>query len=307
MGARSHRIRQKISYTRGDELQRIRTSVNIDTKKDSPNDLASYAPKKLDFSSGLDELGRIINFGATSKIPEAYRAVVDDAVQSALCRFPGQIHSMYICGSVSRGTAQPGESDLDVCVLLLDEPPPEQEAEFTELAHGVAARHPIISKLDYSVVELSSATSPEQRHGWQFWLKGCCVNLWGEDITTGMELSVPCLELAYGLNGDVRLHIQKALSGLTEENVGARSRSIAKKLVRTAYSLIAADDRSWYTDVERCAGAFVVHHPEHAAQMAALAEIAKNGSDLPTLRRLLESFGQQIIELFERETAKVRK
>lgn len=265
------------------------------------------ASKEAEHARGVDELGRIINLSATSKIPNHYRAAVDDAVQSALRGFPGEIHSMYIYGSVPRGTARPGESDLDVSALLYDEPTAAREDEFAKIAQGVVARHPIITKLDYDVGGLLLATSPEQRYGWHYWLKCCSANLWGEDITLRMEPHVPCLELAHGINGDIASRVDKALRGLTEENVKERSSAIAKKLARTAYSLIAAEDRSWHTDIQRCAAAFVNHHPGYTEQMALLVEIAINGASVATLRSLLDGFGREIIELFELNVAGLRK
>ncbi len=116
-----------------------------------------------------------------------------------------------------------------------------------------------------------------------------------------MEPHIPSLELAYGINRDIAPRVEKALRGLAEENVEELSRAIAMKLMRSAYSLIAAEDRSWHTDVQRCAAAFVNHSPEHAAQMAVLVEIANNGTTVATLREVLEDFGRYIIELFDRK------
>ncbi len=140
---------------------------NVDINKNSQtfSEAESSASKEAVYAKGLDELGYIINFSAADKISEQYRTVVEDAVQSALRRFPGEIHSIYVYGSVPQGTAVPGKSDLDVSALLYDEPTDARESEFAEIAQGVVARHPIITKLDYDIGGLSLATSPEQRYG----------------------------------------------------------------------------------------------------------------------------------------------
>jgi predicted nucleotidyltransferase len=67
---------------------------------------------------GLDH-GFIAREGALERVPPAFEPVVG-ALKSAIAAAfgPGRLHGAYLYGSIPRGMAVPGVSDLDVLVVL---------------------------------------------------------------------------------------------------------------------------------------------------------------------------------------------
>jgi len=252
--------------------------------------------------NGLDEKGKIQHPPSLNLTQPEYCEVVQDAIDSALARFPDRIHSMYLYGSVGRGAAVPYHSDLDVSAILYDKPSAEDENAFVEVANEVCARHQVITKLDYDVGSLAEIQEPGQEYCWHYWLKQCSVNLWGEDLTTQMAELEPSKELALGINSDVKARVAGALRGLTPENSTTKGQAIAKKLLRAAFSLVSAEDGSWHTDVSACGKIFTKHKPEFTEQVQESLRIIRDGASEEQVRAYLDTFGTNIIRLFENES-----
>ncbi len=72
---------------------------------------------------GLDRDGAIAREGARDRVPAAFVPVVD-AARAHITETIGstRLHSAYLYGSIPRGTATPGVSDLDLQLALHDEP-----------------------------------------------------------------------------------------------------------------------------------------------------------------------------------------
>ncbi|MDH6624299.1 hypothetical protein M2271_002101 [Streptomyces sp. LBL] len=79
--------------------------------------MAETAPSK-----GLDAQGCIAREGSLGRIPHAFRPVVAAARDRVLDLFGSRLHSAYLYGSIPRGTARVGRSDLDLLVALNEEP-----------------------------------------------------------------------------------------------------------------------------------------------------------------------------------------
>jgi len=248
-------------------------------------------------SRGIDENGFIINPCGLDKVKPLYREVVVDALESAISLFEGKIHSVYLYGSVGKGTAVPYHSDLDISVILFDEPDASLLERFEVLSEEVFRRNPIISKLEYDVGSYQEVMRPEERYHWHYWVKHTA-NLWGEDLTTQIAPFRPSIELAYGLNKDLKKRLDKVLVGLTEENARSRGKAIAKKVIRTAYSLIAEEDGSWYTDIYLCADAFSRMYPQLRRGMEWSVRMAEEGGNLEFVQSYVELIGEDTWLLF---------
>jgi uncharacterized protein len=72
---------------------------------------------------GLGRDGRIRREGSLDRVAPAFGPVVADVRGLVAARFGTRLHSAYLYGSIPRGTAVPGISDLDAVILLRDDPP----------------------------------------------------------------------------------------------------------------------------------------------------------------------------------------
>src|SRR5881392_816055 len=71
---------------------------------------------------GLDPEGYIAREGSQARVEEPFRPVVAAARERLLDVFGTRMTSAYLYGSVPRGTARTGRSDLDLLLVLRAEP-----------------------------------------------------------------------------------------------------------------------------------------------------------------------------------------
>ncbi len=71
-----------------------------------------------DQARGLDKDGFIQNLYSPNNIAPEFQGVVNAVIDSLLSELPNQIDGIYLYGSVPRGTAIVGRSDLDVSIVL---------------------------------------------------------------------------------------------------------------------------------------------------------------------------------------------
>jgi hypothetical protein len=221
---------------------------------------------------GLDEQGFIRNDYSVDKIQPEFKPVVDSVVQQLTQRFPEQIDGIYLYGSVPRGTAVVGRSDLDVSIILNTPITESEQRVFQELSTAIPDRHPEISKIDIDPGYLNNIQKPEELYYWQFWLKHCCCCVWGNDRAISFVKHQPKLSVALALNGDLSVFLDQMAGSFSKMDDEAVAKIIGKKLVRAAYYFIAAKDGSWYIDLSQCTQAAKEYYPnqQHDIELAYL-------------------------------------
>ena len=81
--------------------------------------------------NGLDVDGYIVN-PCTDTIQHSYKGLVDHSCQLIRSLLQDRLHSIYLYGSVARGAAVEGKSDLDL-VVLFQSKPSDQETKKLKL------------------------------------------------------------------------------------------------------------------------------------------------------------------------------
>ncbi|MBG4504994.1 nucleotidyltransferase domain-containing protein, partial [Pseudomonas aeruginosa] len=91
----------------------------------------------------------------------AFRPLLDD-LRRTLARPPFEraVHSIYLYGSVARGEAITGRSDLDLTLVLRDPPSPELTAQLETARRALPARPPGVSKIDFDIGPQGPAREP---------------------------------------------------------------------------------------------------------------------------------------------------
>lgn len=137
-----------------------------------------------------------------------------EALTAGLPRqFPALIHSIYLYGSVARGEALPGVSDLDITLLLIKPADSGALQRLEAWRQAFQLEQRIVSKVDFDIGSVDEALAPEHHDSWGFWLKHHCRCLWGEDVSAAFSLFRPDRRIALAVNADLRR--VGALSGAT--------------------------------------------------------------------------------------------
>ena len=232
---------------------------------------------------GLDQDGFIEREGGLERVPEAFAPVVAAAKTAILSAFAGdRLHSAYLYGSVPRGTAVPGTSDLDVLLALAGEPA-EADREAARLLEGeLDARFPQISGAGILLYSTTTLLSDLERYDLGWFVACLCTPLAGEDLAARLPRYRPTSLLARETNGDLGDVLPRWRGRLGEArsaaSLRALSRAVGRRLVRTGFTLVMPRFGGWTSDLDESAAVFGDYYPARAEQM----KIAASAGRAPT-------------------------
>ncbi|MEB6335629.1 nucleotidyltransferase domain-containing protein [Serratia rhizosphaerae] len=239
----------------------------------------------------VDHNGYIATLGAFSVQPE-FTCVVDDAVRQLTETLDGVIHSIYVYGSVARGEAAVGTSDLDLCIIFHRPLLSVQNVTLASVRARLEKAHPVVSKVDFDCGILSEVLAAEYRHSWGYWLKHHCCCVYGADLAGQFPRFKPSRAIAVALNGDYINVLNDYIARIEHEgDVNQRARlrqSAAKKLIRATSLFRGERDSDWSDTLEEHAIRFIRQYPALTDEINHFLEQSKKtaGRDSEFIARL---------------------
>ncbi|HEY3480908.1 MAG TPA: nucleotidyltransferase [Streptomyces sp.] len=243
-------------------------------------------------TKGLAGDGTIAREGSLDAVPAAFAPVVDaarTAITEAFGR--GRLHSAYLYGSVPRGTAIPGVSDLDLLLALAAEPTAADRAAAAALASALDDAFGVIDGVGVLLFGAAYLLSDLERHDLGFFVACLCTPLIGPDLAARLPRYRPTPLLARETNGDLVLALPgwraRAAAATTDAERAALSRGAARRIVRSGFTLVMPEWGGWTSDLATSAEIFGDRYPARAAQMRVAAATARTPSADPAVLALL--------------------
>ncbi|MGH3401468.1 MAG: nucleotidyltransferase domain-containing protein [Streptosporangiaceae bacterium] len=240
---------------------------------------------------GLDDDEAITREGALDRVPAPFTPLVE-AVRARITRtFGGRLHSAYLYGSIPRGTARAGRSDLDLLLALQHEPAERDRAEAKAVEAALDESFPQVNGVGILLFSVRTLLSDLERHDLGFFVACLCTPLLGPDLARQLPRYRPTALLARETNGDLSLALPLWRARLAEARTDAErqalSRVIARRLVRTGFTLVMPRWGGWTSDLGQAAELFARYYPERAGQMRAAATAGRVPSANPAVLRML--------------------
>ncbi|EPE60554.1 nucleotidyltransferase domain protein [Exiguobacterium sp. S17] len=196
---------------------------------------------------GTDEAGYVINQTDVTRIQPMFRPVLDQVIQLLREEFAEALYSVYVYGSVGRGTAVAGRSDLDVTVIVKQEVDVDVLKRRTML---LLREHPEVIKIDYDIGLLDTVLDPVNHYEWGFWLRHMCACVEGTDLSHSFPYMKPDERTSRALNRDLSNQLREAQVQLkTRRMTGKEKRSLVKRMIRGAYLTINVEDQSFVSTI----------------------------------------------------------
>jgi uncharacterized protein len=237
---------------------------------------------------GLDEDGFIRREGDLARVPPAFAQVVEAAKAEILAAFgPDVLHSTYLYGSIPRGTAVPGLSDLDIFLVLRGEPSSAEHEAATRIERSLDDRFHEINGAGIGLASVATVLGDLERHDLGWFTACLCTPLTGEDLAARLPRYRPTPILARETNGDIgdRLLRWRQLLGnaATDADLHRVSRLASRGIVRSGFTLVMPRWDGWTSDLDEMAAAFGQYYPQRLEQMRVAAAVAY----APTADRLV--------------------
>lgn len=227
---------------------------------------------------GIDADGYILTVPNVEVQPQFQDLLAD--VCMTLTRSEPLLDGIYLYGSVARGDAVPGVSDLDL-TLILHSPPASQDLEMLESKRRtLESRHTEVIKIDFDIGSRSEVLAADNRLSWGYWLKHHCRCLWGNDLTRRFDRFKPSRDIAIAINGDFESVLTRYADLIDQAATPTQSlrlqREASRKLIRSTQVLRSEQELMWPQTLEEHVELFVQHYPCMRMQMFFFLSQARN-------------------------------
>lgn len=253
---------------------------------------------------GLDGRGFVRREGDPSRVQPAFAGVVQGYVAAVRSLFGQDLDSVYLYGSIPRGTARPGRSDLDGQVLLTRPPTDDDHRAVEAVEARLHAAYPQVSAVEILVDARARLVDPADRHDGGFHVRVLCTPFWGPDAGVEVAPHRPDLDLARGVQGDwraalARLREQVATAEPGSTEAATACRSTGRRLARIAFSWVLPRWGGWSSDPVVLSQVVAHLEPGWVAPMATAVRLGWDGpeaADVDAARHLLEGWGDRLTE-----------
>jgi hypothetical protein len=255
---------------------------------------------------GLDPQGFLEREGSLDRVPHVFRPVVAAARDRLPAVFGARLNSVYLYGSIPRGTARVGRSDLDLLVALREEPTEADRADAHALDAALDKEFPQIDGAGTLLFGRTRLLSDRETHDLGWFVACLCTPLLGEDLAEQLPRYRPDSLLARETNGDLAAHLPRwrARIDAADDRDEARRplvRFMSRHLVRTGFTLVMPRWNGWTSDLREMADAFAAYYPERAEQMRAAAVLGYGPTGDPAvLASYVDDLGPWLAEEYAR-------
>ncbi|MBZ0294938.1 MAG: hypothetical protein K8L99_20415 [Anaerolineae bacterium] len=250
-----------------------------------------------------DEDGNLLNDASPEYIQPPFAAVVQAAVDAYLQHIPDDVHSIYVTGSIPRGLAIEGESDLDMFAVLTESSDPllvmQDWIEPTEEA--LIDQYPCVTDVQLEVWPDGYVfTDPARFSIGAFIIKTHSVCVWGSDLTPELGDYPVSAAIANDdlvqIEPDIAEAVERIQADRQPANVRYWCRRVMKQILRAGFALVMVEEGRHTRDHDLCYEAFARHYPGHAADMKRALEYARFPlEDADGVLAFLENMGSWII------------
>lgn len=220
----------------------------------------------------LDEGGFIINALSLDNIQAEYIPIIEETINLYKTYFPNILHSVYLRGSVAKGTAVRGVADVDSMAITTRRLTKEEQELSNEIWKIIEAKYDFITGLEVFVVGLEEIESFKEL---QFLLKTQCICIYGEDHIAVLPKCKVGSKESYGHSFTLEKDVKK-LDKYREEGENEKELCswMMKRLVRIGFELVMFKEQCFTRDLYPCYEMFSKHYPEKSSVMLEALSLA---------------------------------
>ncbi|MCG1021483.1 nucleotidyltransferase domain-containing protein [Sutcliffiella horikoshii] len=257
---------------------------------------------------GLDEKGFIVRDVGVEKIALVYQKCVQETIETLHLQLPNLLHSVYVYGSVARGDAEKGKSDLDILAIFKRDLHNNENQRVKKLGESLSRKyHSLVREVGIAKTTLDYCMDPNNYYE-QAFLRELCVCVDGEDLRERFGPYKLTEDIAISFNGDiaeVSERYLKKLNGASDDEFNATTQGFARKLIRTFYSMVLARSQIWSTKLGEQAEIFLQYFPEKKDVVQTLQEWTNNApQDKLNALAILDKESKWAIDHFTKEAKK---
>ncbi|PSU34333.1 hypothetical protein C9I99_10140 [Photobacterium lutimaris] len=238
-----------------------------------------------------------------------FEQAVDELVYQLKCCIP-DLHSVYIAGSIVRLEAVPGQSDLNVTIVTTNPLTSSDQAVLNSIVSRIDHQCPQIVAVQMTRLAKHEVLDIAAIFKWGFWLKHCCVCVFGDDLSSRFGCFEPSWEIGKSMNDDLSLQLNGYRRNIMATRVVSHylslCRDVAQKMIWSCYSLVFHRSGKLALSIEYAAQEFLIYYPQHKLAIERLFMLV-SGQQVPkkAVLFMINDFGQWIVTEFDKIERKI--
>lgn len=257
----------------------------------------------------VDDKGFLINDAKKENISPRYQAVIDDAVKAYRDNIGDDIHSIYVTGSVPRGLAVEGKSDIDLFAILeyYTEPELVMQDWIPDAELAITDKHDCVTNVQMDIwVHGWLLHDPTEFSVSAFILKTHAVCVWGADMSPDVTAyQFTRRETRIAIANDDIVQIEPDIEEVREEidlddsleNVAYWCKRICKNMIHAMFGLVMVDEKVHTRDIDMSIHYILKHYPDKKKQVEQAVEFIHSPTDSEQkLVDFLDTFGAWLIQ-----------
>ena len=208
-----------------------------------------------------------------------------------------QLHSLYVRGSIARGLAIEGVSDLDALAVVTGDVGEWIKTEWLSVsANELKLMFPFCVGLDVAFLDYETLLNSNRGADYRFMIKTQGVCIAGDDLRLALPNFLPNLTIAFGcrcMKKDVAKFFDRFAAESDPGELRAWCEWIMRKLLRVAGELAMLKSKRYTRDLSLCRDAYCELNPSHCDDVQNALRFAVNPSSeadevLPVVQKLSE-------------------
>jgi uncharacterized protein len=254
----------------------------------------------------VDEQGHIQSRADAAHIKGEWQLAVEALVAAYLDRWGENIHSIYVCGSLAKGFAVDGVSDIDSFAVL--QPGEVQTISYDEFGtwaqkveQDIREAFPFVAGVELDLEAFASTR--ERENPYTFILKTEAACSYGESLVESIRPYKLSPEIAFQTRF-FEHHLDQFISEYPSEPEEDKPDYIVwlmRRFLRLGMELVMVDERRYTHDLYLCYESFAKYYPDQAAQMYRALELAVNPKAVPATESFVRRFGNWLTDEAQRK------
>lgn len=238
----------------------------------------------------VDADGYIVNPASSEKIQERWEPVIEDVINAYKAAYGDSLRNVYIRGSVAKGQAVDGVSDIDTFAYV-DLPKEDIKHDWVNTTEKeLTAKHDFVSE-----IELGASPMSDIEKDSIILNQSICV--YGEPIEapklkTGKELAIH----ARKFHKRVDWYRERLAKDEGDEETRKGCVWFMKGILRVGFEITMERSHRYTRDLYRCYETFAEYYPEKEPEMREVLYLALNPTtDKDKIRQVIDGFAQWIL------------
>ena len=244
----------------------------------------------------VDEEGYLVSESGSDKITAPWDAPVEDIRKVYSEHLGDKLQSLYIRGSVSRGNAIEGVSDIDGLAVVYGDPKEIDWSWTTEFAKATTEKYPFLTDVDIMMQTYEGVISGDKKVA-SFLIKTMSVCVEGEDLAPVLPKVKPGRGSVVACWDIERKVSPEYLAENSNVTTAQRMRWSSKQILRAGFELVMEDEQAYTRDLYPCYEMFSKRYPDMEPVMHRALEMALwPTNDDEVYRQLLTDIGPWLVE-----------